>query len=708
MSRTAIGSITIYARQAGPGLQEQGNIVQTQLQQSHAAAAGDPLLRPFQLKGLRLRNRIISTSHASMLDDGGLPLERYQRYHEEKARGGLAMTMIGGSAMTSPDSSWGGGQINLADDSVIPHLGALAQRVHAHGAAVMCQVSHLGRRATALGSQWLPAIAPSRVREVRTRSFPREMDRSDIDRVVADYALAARRCRDAGLDGIETLAGAHLIGQFFSPRVNRRDDSFGGSTANRARFGLMVHEAIRKAVGDDMPVGLRFVINEGCEDGLHFEECAEIARLFEAEGHIDFFNCIYGLMDSDLLLAEYNMPGLYQKDAPFLDEVAQFRDATGLPLIHAAAIRDVATARHIIREDIVDLVGMTRAHIADPQIVNKIMRGEEDHIRPCVGASYCLYRKVNCIHNPSTGRETVLPHEVPQAVQHKRAVVVGAGPAGLEAARVLALRGHEVSLFEASARPGGQILLAASAPQRESLIAIIAWREAELERLGVDIRYNSYAEKEDILALAPDIVVIATGGVPDLDDFAGAQYCDSTWDILGGMVPARSRILVYDGAGRHAAPTCALKLAGEGHKLSFVTADEAIAVEMSYIDRSSIRKKFYEHMIPVLPDHRLVRVERKDNVLHAVFANEMTGIETTLEADQVIVERGSQPVDMLYHELRAASANDGVTDIGFMLGHAPAAPALREGFVLHRIGDAVASRDIHASILEAFRLSLRL
>lgn len=643
-----------------------------------------------------------------MLDDGGLPLERYQRYHEEKAKGGLAMTMIGGSAMTSPDSSWGGGQINLADDSVIPHLGALAQRVHAHGAAVMCQVSHLGRRATALGSQWLPAIAPSRVREVRTRSFPREMDRADIDRVVTDYATAARRCRDAGLDGIETLAGAHLIGQFFSPRVNRRSDAFGGSTANRARFGLMVHEAIRKAVGDDMPVGLRFVIDEGCEDGLHFEECAEIARLFEAEGHIDFFNCIYGLMDSDLLLAESNMPGLYQKDAPFLDDVAHFRAATRLPLIHAAAIRDVATARHVIRENIVDLVGMTRAHIADPQIVNKIMRGEEDHIRPCIGASYCLYRKVNCIHNPSTGRETVLPHDVPPTAQKKRAVVVGAGPAGLEAARVLAQRGHDVTLFEAAAHPGGQVLLAAAAPQRESLIAIIAWREAELERLGVDIRCNCYAEMDDILALSPDIVVIATGGVPDLDDFAGAQYCDSTWDVLGGMARMHERVLVYDGAGRHAASTCALKLAAEGRAVSFVTADEALAVEMSYIDRSSIRKKFYEHMIPVLADHRLVHIGRADNVLHATFANEMTGVETVLEAEQVIVERGSQPVDMLYHELRDASANDGVTDIDFLLGRTQTGPALREGFVLHRIGDAVASRDIHATILEAFRLCIRL
>lgn len=667
-------------------------------------ATADPLLQPFRLKGLELKNRIISTSHASMLDDGGLPLERYQAYHERKARGGLAMTMIGGSAMTSPDSSWGGGQVDISDDRVIPHLAALAGRVQAHGAKIMAQISHLGRRATALGANWLPAIAPSRMREVRTRSFPKEMDRADIDRVIAEYAASARRCLDAGFDGIETLSGAHLIGQFMSPRVNRRTDDFGGSTANRARFGLMVHEAMRKAVGDALPIGLRFVIDEGCEDGLHPEECAEIAQLFEAEGHIDFFNCIYGLMDSDLLLAETNMPGLYQKDAPFLDNVAAFRHEVKLPLIHAAAIRDVATARHVIGSGIVDLVGMTRAHIADPDLVQKLIRGEEDHIRPCVGAAYCLYKKVNCIHNPSSGREVSLPHDLTRADHPRRAAVIGAGPAGLEAARVMAERGHNVTLLEAAGEAGGQVLLAAAAPQRGNLIGLIDWRLAELARLGVEIRYNCFAEGADVLDLAPEIVIVATGGLPDLDWLDGGDLCQSSWDILGNMVPGRGEVLVYDGTGRQAAPTTALKLAEAGHKLSLVTPDDALAIEMSYTDRSGIRKRFHEEEIPVLTDHRLIRVARQGARLVATFRNEMTLREITREADQVIVEHGSLPMDMLFHELREASGNDGVSDQAFVLGRGGPLTPLREGFELHRIGDAVASRDIYATILESFRL----
>src|SRR5918994_26509 len=251
---------------------------------------------------------------------------------------------------------------------------------------------------------WLPTVAPSAIRERRHRDIPREMDRSDIDRIIADYAAAAVRCKEGGLDGCETVIGGHLIGQFLSPRTNRRTDAFGGSLENRARFGLMVHEAIRKRVGDDYIVGIRFVVDEDIEEGIGFEECVKIAQLFEREGHIDFFNAIFGRMDTDLSLAEHNMPGMSQPLAPFLAKVGAFKREVGLPVFHAARIPDIATARHAIAENLLDMVAMTRAHMADPQIVNKLMRGEEERIRPCVGASHCMYKKLACIHNPATGR----------------------------------------------------------------------------------------------------------------------------------------------------------------------------------------------------------------------------------------------------------------------------------------------------------------
>ncbi|MDX8513136.1 FAD-dependent oxidoreductase [Mesorhizobium captivum] len=671
----------------------------------------DPLLQPFRLKGLVLRNRVVSTSHASMLDDGGLPLERYQRYHEEKARGGLAMTMMGGSAMTSPDSSWGGGQLDLSSDRIVPHLQSLSQRIHRHGAAVMCQVSHLGRRATAYAGNWLPPVAPSRVRETRNRNFPKEMDASDIGRIVGDYASAARRCRDGGLDGVETVTGGHLIGQFLSPRTNRRADGFGGSLENRARFGLTVHEAIRRAVGDDFAVGIRFVIDEAVEDGSDFEECFAFARLFEREGHIDFFNCIFGRMDTDLALAEQNMPGMFSRSAPFLPLVGQFKRETRLPVIHAAAIRDVATARHAIRENLVDLVGMTRAHIADPHIVNKVIRGEEERIRPCVGASYCLYKKVQCVHNPASGHETIVSHIIDRAETPKRVVVVGGGPGGMEAARVAAERGHSVTLLEAGARLGGQVLIAASAPDRRDLVGIVDWRVEELARLGVDVRLNTYADAEIVLADKPDTVIVATGGIPDMERLDGAEHCDSVWDMLTGAVPAKDDLLIYDETGRQAAVSCALHLARLGRAVTLAIADDTLAIETPYPDRVSLRKRASELGIRVVSDVRLVKAVRQGNGIIARFRHELTGTETELSAAQVIVERGTVPIEDVYQDLRVRSSNNGVTDIALMTGARAKEgkkPPTAGSFELHRIGDAVASRDIYSSIYEAYRLCSQL
>ena len=224
-------------------------------------------------------------------------------------------------------------------------------------------------------------------------------------------------------------------------------------------------------MGDDYIVGIRFVVDEDIEEGIGFEECVRLAQLFEREGHIDFFNAIFGRMDTDLSLAEHNMPGMSQPLAPFLAKVGAFKREVGLPVFHAARIPDIATARHAIAENLLDMVAMTRAHMADPQIVNKLMRGEEERIRPCVGASHCMYKKLACIHNPATGREQILPQIVPPSPRPgRKVVVVGGGPgrarggAGCRRARPQgrAVRGGRTSWAASccwrSARPGGATL----------------------------------------------------------------------------------------------------------------------------------------------------------------------------------------------------------------------------------------------------------
>ncbi|MDH2405270.1 NADH:flavin oxidoreductase [Bradyrhizobium sp. SSUT18] len=671
-------------------------------------ATKDPLLQPITIRRLRLKNRVMSTSHASGMDDDNMPALRYQRYHEEKAKGGLALTMFGGSSNIAPDSPSVFRQLDVGSDRIIPYFQQFSNRIHQHGAALMCQITHLGRRGDAQAAAWLPTIAPSAVREELHRNFPREMVRQDIDRVVRAFGQAARRCREGGLDGLETLAGGHLIGQFLSPLTNRRTDHFGGHIENRVRFALMVHEEIRRQVGDDFIVGMRLSLDEG-EGGLRFEDVLQIAHILKREGAVDFFNCMAGRMDTELTLVEENMPGMSRPLAPHLDHAGRFRREIGLPLFHAARITDLATARFAVREGMLDMVGMTRAHIADPEIVNKLARGQEDRIRPCIGASHCLYKKPHCIHNPASGRETVLPMTVATSPRPgKKVVVVGGGPAGLEAARVAAERGHKVILFEAATRLGGQVQLAAKTSWRKDLIAIVDWRSSELDRLGVDVRLNSYVESADVLAEEPDYVFIATGGIPTGRDFPGAELAASSWDLLSGDLRAEKDILICDQIGRHEAVATADHLSRIGHDVTLVTTDAYAAQEMGYADRVIFHKRLAEQRVKTLPYHKLAAIRRDGNRLVATLIHQLSKARTEVTTHQVVLEAGTEPAADLFDALRKQSSNEGVADIDAMGQWAPQPTWPGLGFVLHRLGDAVTSRSIHAAILEAYRLTVDL
>jgi 2,4-dienoyl-CoA reductase-like NADH-dependent reductase (Old Yellow Enzyme family) len=397
--------------------------------------AKDPVLEPFEIKGVRLKNRILSTAHAPSYVEDGRPGPRYRLYHEEKARGGLAMTMFGGSTTTAPDSPSAFGQINAATDAIVPHFRELAATVRRHDCRIMCQITHMGRRTCDDVADWLPTVAPSPVRERQHRSFPKAMEGHDIARVVRAYADGARRCKEGGLDGCEVIAWGHLVDQFLSPATNRRADAYGGSVENRCRFALEVFQAIRDSVGPDFVVGVRITGDENVPGGRDPDECARIAEILAGSGLLDFLNVVGGTLATDASVA-HTIPSMGRRYGEFLGLAGRLRKATGLPMFQAARIPDLATARWALEQGHVDMVGMTRAHIADPHIVAKLLRGEEHRIRPCVGMGYCIDRIYQgkdalCIHNAATGREATMPHVVrPRPGPGARSWWWAAAPAG--------------------------------------------------------------------------------------------------------------------------------------------------------------------------------------------------------------------------------------------------------------------------------------
>ncbi|MCH7507327.1 MAG: NADH:flavin oxidoreductase [Proteobacteria bacterium] len=663
----------------------------------------DPLMQAFQLRHLTLKNRIMSTSHTMLYAVDGAPQQRYQLYHEEKAKGGIALTMIGGSSNVAQDSATASGILNLTRDSIIPHFQQFAERIHQYDCALMCQITHLGRRARTRAFDWLPSLAPSRSREV-AGDIPKVMDHDDIHRIVKSYGEAALRCKEGGLDGCEVVGQAHLLEQFWSPASNWRSDEFGGTLENRLRFGLMVLAEIRRKVGDDFIVGLRIAMDQGFDGGLSKEDCLEIARIHERSGLIDFLNLNYGRVDTEIGYVNL-MPGMSAPKATYLHLVQEFGRELKLPIFHACRIIDAATARHAIREGIVDMIGMTRAHLTDPHIVEKIQSGQESRIRPCVGATYCMDHRT-CLHNPSTGREASLPHRVPGADARKRVVVVGGGPAGLEAARVCALRGHEVILLEALDRLGGQVVLAAKASWRREILGVTNWLGEELHHLGVDVRISIYAKHATVLGLDPDVVVIATGGLPDLDWLEGHEHCDSVWDILSGNTEVKQTVLLFDALGDHAAACCVEVLADNAANVELAFLGHQAAQNSGYCNYPVYLKHFYEKGVVLTPDLRLVKVEQIGQQLRSTFHNELTGLVAERLTDQVVVEHGTVPLDDLYEELKAQSCNNGSVDMDRLLAGQPQISPIERGdaYELFRVGDAVSCRDIHCAILDSRRL----
>ncbi|CAH0299995.1 NADH:flavin oxidoreductase [Agrobacterium fabrum] len=674
--------------------------------------SNDPLLQPYQLKHLTLRNRIIVTSHEPAYPEDGMPKGRYRAYTVERAKGGVALTMTAGSAAVSRDSPPVFNNLLAYKDEIVPWIREMTDAVHEQGAAIMIQLTHLGRRTRWDKGDWLPVLAPSHQREAAHRAFPKKIEDWDIERVIKDFADAAERMKAGGMDGVELEAYGHLIDQFVSPLTNELDGPYGGSLDNRMRFCLDVFKAMRERVGDDFILGVRYTADECLKGGTGKAEGLEISRRLRDSGLIDYLNVIRGHIDTDPGLTDV-IPIQGMANAPHLDFAGEIRAATQFPTFHAAKIQDVATARHAIASGKVDMVGMTRAHMTDPHIVRKIMEKREEDIRPCVGANYCLDRIYQgglafCIHNAATGREETMPHEITRAAQRRKVVIVGAGPAGLEAARVCAERGHDVVVFEAANDAGGQIRLTAQSERRREMIGIIDWRMSQCERLGVTFHFNSWAEADTVLSENPDVVIIATGGLPHTDLLSkGNDLAVSAWDIISGDVKPGTNVLVFDDAGDHAGLQAAECLAKAGAKVEIMTPDRAFAPEVMAMNLVPYMRALQKLDVTFTVTYRLEAAERNGNQLIAHVGSDYGGVVKSRNVDQIVVNHGTVPLDELYFELKPGSKNLGETSYDALLaGEAQTVERNPAGtYRLFRIGDAVAARNTHAAIYDALRLA---
>ncbi|MDA0675495.1 MAG: NADH:flavin oxidoreductase [Proteobacteria bacterium] len=673
--------------------------------------AYEALIQPFKLRNLTLRNRITSTAHAPGYGECSLPTERYRLYHEEKAKGGIGLTMIGGSTAVSPDAVAPFGQLTMAEDRPIPHVKALTDAVHAHGAACFCQISHPGRRGRWDLGSWLPATGPSRVREPQHRSFPKEMEDWDFARILADFESAGRRCRESGLDGIELLfAGGHLVHQFVSPAVNQRTDRYGGSLENRLRYGLEVIAAARRGIGDDLVLGVLITADEFLAEGLDQAQCLEVAKMFSGCGMVDYMS-IMASQTFDWRSSSYSEPSMAFPPAPYLALAAAIKAQVPIPILHAGRILDLATAARAIEEGPLDLFAMTRAQIADPHMVRKLVERREGDIRPCIGANYCINRiyasgESLCLHNPATGREASMPHIVPRADARKRVVVVGACPAGLEAARVCAERGHEVTLIEAEPRVGGQLNIAAKLGWRSSLTTITQWIEGQCNRLGVDMWLGYRADVEMVDRFKPDIVILATGGYPNIGPIEGEEFVLSSWDVLAGNVTPGESVLLFDDQGSDAGMTCADFLSEHGARLEVVTPERHLGIETGATTFPIYLRNLYERGTVISPDLRLRKVARAGNRLIVTLRNEYTLKEETREVDQVVSDHGTLPDEELYFQLQPRSRNQGAVEYhAFTAGRPQTVESNPEAkYASFRVGDAVACRNVHAAIFDSLRL----
>ena len=613
------------------------------------------LFSPLRLRDVEIPNRIMSTGHQTYLARGGLPTPEFVAYHEARARGGAGL-IVTEAARFHATGLTDSPEIVILGDEAIPAFRAVVDAVHAHGTRIFGQLSHSGRLSRRVqGGLRGVAYAPSPVPDNRFHTMPREMPVALIHEIVEAYGQAARRLAAAGYDGIEVIASLGLlVAQFLNPVSNRRTDAYGGSRENRMRFLVEALEQVRRAIGERRALGIRISAEEVEADGLPQDEVLEICRSLAARGLVDYANVTIGSM-AGLGGSIHVVPPMEVAHGYVAPKAGAIRAATSLPVFVAGRINQPQLAERIIASGQADVCGMTRALISDPEMPAKARAGRLDEIRACIGCNQgCIGHfhqgyPVSCIQNPLTGRELKLGPAAP-APRRRRVLVAGGGPAGMKAAVVAAGRGHEVILCEAGPRLGGQVLLAQRLPERAEFGGLATNLEGELARAGVEVRLRTRVDADLVRALAPEAVVVATGGVPFEPEIEGREdgHVVDAWSVLRAEANPGARVLVADWRCDWIGMGIAELLARNGHKVRLAVNGTHAGQHLQMYHRDHLAGKLHRLGVEVIPYARLHGVDADSALLAHIVTGEGIACE---EVDTVVVAAGQAPATSLEHEL---------------------------------------------------------
>ena len=654
------------------------------------------LFRPLELRHRTLKHRLNFGAHTANMAEGGLPGERHLGYYRERAMGGAAMIVVE-PVPVHRTAVLTRGNFRHGDDAVIPHFRRITEACQEFGTVMIQQLYHVGQHGdpdNSFEANW----SPSGLASYHDSAGSHALSEAEIEETIEAYAQAARRAKESGFDGVELFAAYHaLIDQFWTPWSNRRDDRWGGSFENRMRFSSEIVHRIRKFVGEDFIVGLAVSHERHAEVALSLEALQEIVAYHDARGLMDYVTCGTGSYFHFYDL----MPTFLYGEKLGADLAEALKQVVTYAKVQAEShIRTPEHANTVIGAGQADMVSIVRGQIADPHLANKARDDRPEDVRGCISCNQmCWGRRyrdywISCLINPSAGREFEWGGDrFTHSARPRRILVIGGGPAGMEAARAAAERGHEVVLAEAASHLGGRIRLAGMQPRRGQILELIDWYEGQLQKLQVKVQLNTPMDAEDVTSFGADAVVLAAGAQPAGDGFQRAlphverlpglergQVC-SVEDVMSRAVRPGKRVVVLDDIGHWHACGTAWHLAEQGHAVTLVTAHPMVGWELQRTAADwPLRQLFKRSGVETLCDTALTAWHGDG----ATAIDLRDGTERRLDADTLIL----------------CTLNRSETTLNEKLADS--------GLEVHAIGDCVAPRLANMAFYEGRKLALAL